>query len=89
MPVKTTLSFTERHRAFLSRAVEQGVYATASAAVAAAIEEMIRDEREREAALEGIADEVRRRMATPRDAFLDETDAFASARAALADHNGT
>ena len=41
MTVKTTLSFTERHYEFLKRKVEEGVYATASAGVAAVIELMM------------------------------------------------
>jgi Arc/MetJ-type ribon-helix-helix transcriptional regulator len=38
MTVKTTLSFTDRHHHFLSEKVGQGVFATQSAAVAAALE---------------------------------------------------
>ena len=38
MSVKTTLSFTERHHGFLLAKVREGVFATQSAAVAAAIE---------------------------------------------------
>ena len=45
MTVKTTLSFTDRHHLFLSEKVSEGVYATQSAAVAAAIEQMIQTRR--------------------------------------------
>jgi Arc/MetJ-type ribon-helix-helix transcriptional regulator len=41
MTVKTTLSFTDRHHHFLSEKVGQGVFATQSAAVAAALEQMM------------------------------------------------
>lgn len=77
MTVKTTLSFTDRHHQFWSEKVGQGVFATQSAAVAAALEQMIQDEQERDLAL---AEEIRARMETPRDAFIDQDDAFAAAR---------
>ena len=54
MTFKTTLSFTDRHHLFLSEKVSEGVYATQSAAVAAAIEQMIQDEAEREVALKAL-----------------------------------
>ena len=47
MTVKTTLSFTDRHHRFLTDKVGQGVFASQSAAVAAALEQMMRDEEER------------------------------------------
>ena len=63
MSVKTTLSFTERHHGFLLAKVREGVFATQSAAVAAAIEQMIQDEAEREVALSALAEEIRRTSA--------------------------
>ena len=83
MTVKTTLSFTDRHHRFLSEKVGQGVFATQSAAVAAALEQMMQDEEERNVALKALAQEIRARMETPRDAFIDEEDAFAPARASI------
>ncbi len=83
MTVKTTLSFTDRHHRFLSEKVGQGVFATQSAAVAAALEQMMQDEEERNVALQALAQEIRARMETPRDAFIDEEDAFAAARASI------
>lgn len=80
MTVRTTLSFTDRHHRFLVRKVEEGVFATASAAVAAAVEQMMEDERARETALGAMADEIRARMATQRDAFIGVEEAFADAR---------
>ena len=80
MTVKTTLSFTDRHHQFLSEKVGQGVFATQSAAVAAALEQMMQDEQEREVALSALAQEIRARMETPRAAFIDQDDAFAAAR---------
>ena len=50
MTVKTTPSFTDRHRRFLTNKVGEGVFASQSAAVAAALEQMIRDEEDREIA---------------------------------------
>ena len=55
MTVKTTLSFTDRHHQFLSEKVGQGVFATQSAAVAAALEQMMQDEQERDVALSALA----------------------------------
>ena len=80
MTVKTTLSFTDRHHNFLSEKVGQGIFATQSAAVAAALEQMMQDEEEREIALSALAQEIRARMETPRAAFIDQDDAFASGR---------
>ena len=51
MTVKTTLSFTDRHHHFLSEKVGEGVFATQSAAVAAALEQMMQDDQERDVAL--------------------------------------
>lgn len=83
MTVKTTLSFTDRHHRFLSEKVGQGVFATQSAAVAAALEQMMQDEEERNVALQALAQEIRARMETPRDAFIDQGDVFATARASI------
>ncbi|QPH55211.1 hypothetical protein [Pontivivens ytuae] len=78
MTVKTTLSFTDRHAAFLKKQVEDGIYASQSAAVAAAIEDQIRAEEERQIALDAMAEEIRRRLETPREQWLDEK-AFSAA----------
>lgn len=83
MTVKTTLSFTDRHHHFLSEKVGQGVFATQSAAVAAALEQMMQDEQERDVALAALTQEIRARMETPRSAFIDKDDAFAAARASI------
>lgn len=83
MTVKTTLSFTDRHHRFLTEKVGSGVFASQSALVAAALEHMIQDEEEREVALGVFADEIRSRLQTPRDAFVDGDAAFARARARL------
>lgn len=51
MIVKITLSFIDRHHQFLSEKVGQAVFATQSAAVAAALEQKMQDEQERDVAL--------------------------------------
>ena len=84
MTVKTTLSFTDRHHLFLKEKVGEGVFATQSAAVASAIEQMMQDEMEREVALSALADEIRARLKTPRTEYVDEDQAFSAARATLA-----
>ena len=83
MTVKTTLSFTDRHHRFLMQSIKDGVFATQSAAVAAAIEQMIQDQDEREVALTALAQEVRARTQTPRSEFVDQDNAFSAARAAI------
>ncbi len=83
MTVKTTLSFTERHHKFLLDKVGEGVFASQSAAVASALEQMMRDEEERELALSALAGEIRARMATPRDDYAPADEAFAAAQARI------
>lgn len=83
MTVKTTLSFTDRHHRFLTDKVGEGVFASQSAAVAAALEQMIRDEEERDLALGAIADEIRERLQTPTSEYVGTEEAFADARARL------
>ena len=83
MTIKTTLSFTDRHHRFLSEKVGEGVFATQSAAVASAIEQMMQDDQEREIALSALADEVRARMQTARSEYIDDERAFSAARAAV------
>ncbi|MCY4007141.1 MAG: hypothetical protein OXE84_10040 [Rhodobacteraceae bacterium] len=83
MTVKTTLSFTDRHHRFLTDKVGQGVFASQSGAVAAALEQMMRDEEERELALGAMAEEIRVRLDTPRADYVTTEDAFADARARL------
>lgn len=88
MTVKTTLSFTDRHHQFLSEKVGQGIFATQSAAVAAALEQMMQDEVEREIALSALGQEIRDRMETPRASFIDQDDAFAAALGTIGSARG-
>jgi Arc/MetJ-type ribon-helix-helix transcriptional regulator len=88
MTIRTTLSFTDRHHSFLVRKVEEGVFASTSAAVAAAVEAMIEDEIAREAALAAMSDQIRARMETPQEEHLDLDEAFGEARALLARGRG-
>ena len=83
MTIKTTLSFTDRHHRFLSEKVGEGVFATQSAAVASAIEQMMQDDQEREIALSALAEEIRARMQTVRSEYVDDEHAFSAARAAV------
>ena len=80
MTVKTTLSFTDRHHHFVTAKVGQGVFATQSAAVAAALEQMMQDEEERDLALVCLAHEIRARMETPPASFIDQEGAFSAAK---------
>jgi antitoxin ParD1/3/4 len=83
MTVKTTLSFTDRHHQFLAEKVDQGAFASQSAAVAAALEQMIRDEEERDLSLGALAQEIRARMQTPPEEYIDMGNAFSAARARI------
>jgi Arc/MetJ-type ribon-helix-helix transcriptional regulator len=80
MTVKTTLSFTDRHHRFLTEKVGEGVFASASAAVAAALEQMIEDEVARRQAVDALVEEIRARLATPAADYLDLDDVFTPAR---------
>jgi Arc/MetJ-type ribon-helix-helix transcriptional regulator len=71
MTVKTSLSFTDRHHRFIAEKVAQGAFASLSGAVAAGVERMIEDERGRDIALGAMAGEIRRRLQTPADDFID------------------
>ncbi len=71
MTVKTSLSFTDRHHRFIAEKVAQGAFASLSGVVAAGVERMIEDERDRDIALDAMASEIRRRMQTPADEFID------------------
>lgn len=79
MTVKSTVSFTDKHHEFASRKVEEGAFASVSSVIAAGIEQLIKDEAEREAALEAMKETIQRRMATPAEEWLElngENDPF-------------
>jgi len=83
MTVKTAVSFTDRHHAFARKKVDEGSFASVSSLVAAGIEQVMRDEAERETALEAMKDTIKRRMETTRNEWVevDENDSmFANAR---------
>ena len=61
----------------------EGVFATQSAAVASAIEQMMQDDQEREIALSALSEEIRARMQTVRSEYVDDEQAFSAARAAV------
>ena len=83
MTVKTTLSFTDRHHQFLTEQVRKGIFASTSASVAAAVEQMIRDEEVREVMLSALSDTIRARASTPRADYREEDEAFAAAFAEI------
>ena len=70
MTVKTTLSFTERHYEFLKRKVEEGVYATASAGVAAVIELMMAEAKTQKMARLAFRKEIARRLQTSSSEYV-------------------
>ncbi|MGY6697751.1 MAG: hypothetical protein ACXIUW_17235 [Roseinatronobacter sp.] len=83
MTDKTTLSFTDRHHRFLTDKVGEDVFASQSAAVAEALERMIRDEEERAIALDAMSEEIRARMRTPHAEYVDPSGAFAASRVCI------
>lgn len=83
MTTKTTLSFTDRHYQFLIERVRQGAFASESAAVAAALEQMMRDEQDRDMALDTLSNEIHSRLQTPHADYVKADTAFAAARARL------
>jgi antitoxin ParD1/3/4 len=83
MTVKTTLSFTDRHHRYLTEKVGEGVFASASSAVASAIEQLMQDEIARDHALVAMAEDIRSRLATPPGEYIEPEEAFRAARATL------
>ena len=83
MTVKTTLSFTDRHHAFLAQKVSEGVFATTSSAVAAAIERLVEEEAEQVAMVEAMANEIRERLKTPIEDYIPSDQVFAELYAEL------
>ena len=85
MTIKTSISFTDRHHKFAHDRAKQGVFTSVSSVVAAGIELIMQDEIEREAALLAMSETIKRRMATPRDQWIEWKDdpLFAKARARL------
>jgi Arc/MetJ-type ribon-helix-helix transcriptional regulator len=88
MTVRTTLSFTDRHHRFLARKVEEGVFASTSAAVASAVEAMIEDDAARETALAAMAEAIRARVAAPPETYIGAEEVRAEVRAGLAERPG-
>jgi antitoxin ParD1/3/4 len=70
MTVRTTLSFTDRHHKFMIEQVGEGIYATQSALIADAVEQLIEQRAMRDAALTGMTEEIRRRLETPREEYI-------------------
>ena len=71
MTVKTAVSFTDQHHEFARKKVKDGAFASVSSVVAAGIEQVMRDEQEREAALQAMQDTIRDRMKLPRENWVD------------------
>ncbi|MGP9821320.1 type II toxin-antitoxin system ParD family antitoxin [Salinarimonas sp. NSM] len=71
-----TVTLSERHHRFLERQVEQGQYESASAAVAACVESLMEIEAHLTATLSARAEEIRARMATPLEEYVDAEDVF-------------
>lgn len=74
MTVKSTVSFTDKHHQFAARKVEEGTFASVSSVIAAGIEQLIKEEGEREAILEAMKETIQRRMATPVEEWLELND---------------
>ena len=73
MTVKSAVSFIDEHHAFARAAVERGEFASVSAVVAAGIQKLRDEERERKAMLDAMAEEIRRRAEASDDEFVEHT----------------
>ena len=71
MTVKSAVSFIDEHHAFARAAVERGEFASVSAVVAAGIQKLRDEERERKAMLDAMAEEIRRRAEASDDEFVE------------------
>ena len=65
MTIKSSVSFTERHHDFALRKSKEGQFGSVSSVVAAGIEQLMQDERERDEALDAMSTAIRDRLATP------------------------
>jgi len=85
MTVKTGISLTDRHHAFAVEKVKEGQFASVSSVVAAGIEQIIREEEERQVVLEAMRRTIEKRMALPMDEWVafEEDDLFEQARQRL------
>ncbi|MEZ5823332.1 MAG: hypothetical protein R3C97_00860 [Geminicoccaceae bacterium] len=71
MTIKSAVSFTDEHHAFAKEMVERGDFASVSAVVAAGLQRLREEEKERHIALEAMAEEVRRRAQAPDEDFVE------------------
>lgn len=85
MTVKTGISLTDRHHSFAVEKVKEGQFASVSGVVAAGIEQIMREEEERQVALEAMRRTIEERMALPLDQWVafEEDDLFEQARQRL------
>lgn len=85
MTVKTGISLTDRHHAFAVEKVKEGQFASVSSVIAAGIEQIMREEEERQVALEAMRKTIQERMALPMDQWVafEDDDLFEQARQRL------
>ncbi len=88
MLVKATICLPDRNHHLLSVKAGQGILASQSATSAAALQQMMQDEKERQVALSAVGQEIRIRMEAPSAAFIDQEDAFAAARVTIGAAHG-
>jgi antitoxin ParD1/3/4 len=86
MTVKISIELDDSQRAFAERMVENGTYPSISSVVQAGIDRMMQNDEPSGDPLAGWEDEIRRRMATPREQFISmkDDDLFDRLRARLA-----
>ena len=85
MTIKSSVSFTDRHHDFALRKSKEGQFGSVSSVVAAGIEQLMQDERERDEALDAMSSAIRDRLATPDTDWKDGVDdLFAKTRRNLA-----
>ena len=86
MTIKSSVSFTDRHHDFALRKSKEGQFGSVSSVVAAGIERLMQDERERDEALDAMSSAIRARLSAPDTDWKDGVDdLFAETRRSLAD----
>ena len=85
MTIKSSVSFTDRHHDFALRKSKEGQFGSVSSVVAAGIEQLMQDERERDEAIDAMSSAIKDRLATPEADWKDGLDdLFVEVRRSLA-----
>lgn len=70
MTIRSSVAFTDEQHRLAQRLVQDGQFASVSAVVAHGLRLVERERKEQDAVVEGLADVIRKRAATPPDEFV-------------------